>query len=227
MDQNKIWEYYQGNDDIYFSRNYKRINWLVKRSLQITSSNDSILNIGTGNGLFELSIQSHRNNIYSLDPDINTLERLKEKAPIHTISGKIEEAQITDDGFDLIVASEIFEHLDLKTLNIALEKIHKALKKGGTLLGTVPFAEQLAENMVICPKCSETFHRWGHNTTFTKEGLAQLIKAYFPTVNIKLKIFTPWKKLNWRGKTASFFRNILFSLGLTVTGIKLVFRAEK
>jgi ubiquinone/menaquinone biosynthesis C-methylase UbiE len=110
-------------------------------------------------------------------------------APKHPriIKGDISDMPFEDESFDTIFATETFEHLDDKTLNKGLNEIYRVLRMGGGhLIITVPYKEDLRQNMVVCPKCGARFHRVGHMQVFDEKRMSEMLeKKGFEIVKIK------------------------------------------
>jgi predicted SAM-dependent methyltransferase len=81
-----------------------------------------------------------------------------------------------DRSFDTIFATEVLEHLDNDTLDKCIIEINRVLKKEGHLIITVPYNENLSQNIVSCPDCGTKFHRWGHIQVFDEENITLLLK---------------------------------------------------
>ena len=110
-------------------------------------------------------------------------------APKHPkiIEGDISNMPFRDDSFDTIFATEILEHLDDETLNKGLDEIYRVLRGGGHLIITVPYKEDLRQNMVVCPKCGAKFHRVGHMQVFDEERMREMLEnRYFEIVEMKI-----------------------------------------
>ena len=112
-------------------------------------------------------------------------------APKHPkiIEGNISNMPFRDDSFGTIFATEILEHLDDETLNKGLDEIYRVLRGGGGghLIITVPYKEDLRQNMVVCPKCGAKFHRVGHMQVFDEERMREMLeKKGFEIVEMKI-----------------------------------------
>ena len=77
--------------------------------------------------------------------------------------------------FDSVVSLETFEHLTVADLPLALSAVARVLAPGGKLIFTVPFEENLQEEMCVCPDCHAVFHRWQHQQSFSRESLGRLL----------------------------------------------------
>jgi hypothetical protein len=54
------------------------------------------------------------------------------------------------------------------------------LKSGGILVATLPWKENLDNNMAICPKCHHKFHRIGHFHSFDSyNDVVQILGSNF------------------------------------------------
>ncbi len=79
----------------------------------------------------------------------------------HDISQPIDDFE---NSFGAIFALDLLEHVE--ALQKAIENIVKLLKQNGLLIATLPWKENFADNMVICPFCHRSFHRVGHAHSF-------------------------------------------------------------
>jgi len=103
------------------------------------------------------------------------------------IKGDISQIPFGDESFDTIFAIEVIEHLDGDTLQRGLKEMFRVLQKGGNLVVTVPFEENLKANMVICPQCGAQFHKVGHVHSFNTKNITDLFyQANFVTKRIKI-----------------------------------------
>ena len=99
--------------------------------------------------------------------------------------------------------TEVLEHLDKDALMKTLSEIRRILKPGGKFIGTVPANENLADNEVICPHCSNIFHRWGHVQSFSPKALRALLSANGMKVQrMETRGFPNWR----RGGLINFFK---------------------
>lgn len=82
-----------------------------------------------------------------------------------------------NEKFDTIFATEVMEHLSNDILDNGLKEIKRILKIGGFLIITVPYKEDARQNTVICPKCGEKFHRWGHLQFFDEIKIKSALES--------------------------------------------------
>lgn len=132
-----------------------------------------VLDVGAGSGA-----------LISLVPNAIGLDFVPKHPRI--IKGDISNMPFEDNSFDTIFATEILEHLDDRILSKGLDEISRVLRGGGNLIITVPYKEDLRQNMVVCPKCGARFHRVGHMQTFDEKRMSEMLKKKgFGIVKIK------------------------------------------
>jgi 2-polyprenyl-3-methyl-5-hydroxy-6-metoxy-1,4-benzoquinol methylase len=121
--------------------------------------------------------------------------------------------------FDVVLATEVIEHLLDQELAAMLVECDRVLKPGGRVFFTTPNEEDYDAAKVICPDCGSVFHRWQHVRTWTVASLrTRMEQAGFTT-----EIAKPVTWLNWRGKLLSWLteRRIVRN-GLLYVGRKAV-----
>nr|WHW29508.1 putative class I SAM-dependent methyltransferase [uncultured bacterium] len=230
LNQEKIWDHFQNEGIDSFSHSRGRLEFLVRR----LPPGKRVLNIGVGNGLFESLALSRGLEVWSLDPSERAIERLRQALALESRAqvGYSQKMPFQDAHFDAVVMSEVLEHLDDEVLAKTLQEVRRVLKLGGMLLGTVPSREILAQSFVVCPHCSEGFHRWGHQRSFDVPSLSRILGAVFLVRTAKDYFFIDWdsvgawrklqglvkKFLSWRGiGTYGASRNIYFAAEKTAT----------
>jgi SAM-dependent methyltransferase len=157
-------------------------------------SNLNVLDFGCGTGnLLALLQQYFPSNQYTgADSSATALESTLRKAPrvnakLIQVSGDDAHLDLSSDSFDVVVCSEVFEHI--KNENKSVSLIYDLVKPGGTLLCSVPAGPM-----------SHFDHFIGHHRHYSKADLrallensgftnVQIYRAGFPAVNI-LRIFT-------------------------------------
>lgn len=224
MNQDKIWDYLQNDSIQSFDGSHSRLNTLVKKFTQ----KEKVLNIGVGSGVFEKLSTAYGLEVYSLDPSEKSIDKIKsflgdEKAKV----GYSQSIPFESDYFDGVIMSEVLEHLDNEIIIKTLDEVRRVLKKGGKFIGTVPYKENLTEQIVICPQCGEVFHRWGHIQSFDIPRVSNLLATSFQNTQAETKMYISWNTLNWKGKFSAFFSYILFKLGLKENGLNIYFKGTK
>jgi SAM-dependent methyltransferase len=229
MSQHRVWQHFQNEAPEIFQQADGRIRFLVRQLQRTTRTGDKVLNVGVGNGLFEeLAIQLGM-DVYSLDPDGESIARLNEDLGMKGQAkvGRLESIPFDEESFSAVIVSEVLEHLSDDALEKALSEIHRVLFRGGLVMGTVPAREKLSEQLTVCPHCDEKFHRWGHLQSFDEGRIGALLSQYFKVEVIAEKFLSPWKHLDWKGKTACLVKNAFLRAGISWPGGSLYFSALK
>lgn len=91
-----------------------------------------------------------------------------------------------DGEMDLIISTEVIEHLDDGAVSEMLTEMNRTLSPGGYLFITTPNQENLDHNKVMCPDCGCKFHRWQHRRSWSSESLSKATADFgFNTVMSK------------------------------------------
>ncbi len=128
-----------------------------------------VLDAGAGDGSLLRELRRRFPGIQTVGVDI---------APKHPdiLTNDLKALSFKGGCFDTVFCSEVIEHLGKQDTLKVLRELKRVLKPSGSLILTVPFEESLREQEVCCPSCGQTFHRWGHQQSFTVrdfEALAQ------------------------------------------------------
>lgn len=94
---------------------------------------------------------------------------------------------------DIAVSLEMIEHLDDERLDASLAEMRRLLRPGGLLCLTTPNAEDLDEQMVMCPDCGCVFHRWQHVRSWSPAALKARVAAHgFADIRTIETDLAPW-----------------------------------
>lgn len=215
--QERIWEYFQGEGIDAFSQSRGRLEFLVRRLVPGTR----VLNIGVGSGLLESLAMTRGVDIWSLDPSERAIQRLRqlfsmgEKAQ----AGYSQAMTFSDAHFDVVVMSEVLEHLDDTVLEATLHEVHRVLREGGVFMGTVPARENLADSLVVCPQCEAKFHRWGHKRSFDIDQVSAMLTTQFFVIEVSERFFIDWESVGWWRKLQGLLKKFLSWRGIGTYGI--------
>ena len=223
MNQDKIWDYFQNEEIESFQGNIPRLSHVLKQF----KANDKVLNIGVGNGYLEKLATKKGIDIHSLDPSEKSILRLKKYLQNKAKVGYSQEIPFENNYFDGVIMSEVIEHLNDDVINQTLVEINRVLKTTGLFIGTVPNNEDLKEQIVVCPKCGDIFHRWGHIQSFSQNRLKDLLEKSFIVKMIKPKMYIYWGGLNYKGKIGTFISYILYLLKIKTSNLNLFFIVSK
>lgn len=179
----------------------KEDNWLEMENDTLslinkcTSKNQpcKILDVGVGLGRL-LSYLPDNFEKYGMDISLHYLKMSREKK-IEVCCSMIEDMPYKDDYFDIIVSTDVLEHV--LDLNLAIKNIMRVLKPGGRLVLRVPYKEDLKS--YLSPSCEFKFV---HLRNFDENTLTMIFEKIFPC-KVECYSFTGYvtecSKLKFRG----------------------------
>jgi len=185
MEKIQAKNYYESLDDVkniwhadkksnFYYKEYIRYDAILKR---IPSKTRTVLDLGCGDGFLSCRIAERGYQVTSVDLSSNRLKRFKEQADrlnIQQIVSDIAKVDLPSESFDLIVCSEVIEHLP--NYKDVLAEVWRLLKKEGHFIVTVPNNQKL--KIFTCPHCLKKFYQDDHVNSYTKETLSDdLISA--------------------------------------------------
>jgi ubiquinone/menaquinone biosynthesis C-methylase UbiE len=223
--QDAIWDYYQNEAPESFAPAEARHKYLVKYVRRGTR----ILNIGIGDGAFEARAVALGADVHALDPVAATVERTRAKLGLGEKArvGYSQALPFPDAHFDLVVVSEVLEHLEEKVLHASLAEVQRVIKPGGHVIGTVPARERLTDKTVVCPNCHSRFHRWGHMQSFDATRMRNLLGRHFRVVKVVERPFVGWASLNVKGKIRGLLKLAAWRAGVHASGESVFFHAQR
>lgn len=228
MDQIKIWDHFQygdGNGDV-FTNALPRYEFIAQR----IASGLCVLNIGVGRGGLENLLLKKGAVVSCLDPSDGVIDRLREQYKLGERAqvGFSQSMPFPDSQFDVVVMSEVLEHLTNEVLNSTLAEVKRVLKPTGRFIGTVPANENLLDNKTVCPHCGEVFHRWGHIQSFSLTRLRQLLLANnFALLRNETRAFPDWHRSGLNNLMKSLIRYVLGRAGSPIASSNIYFEAKR
>ncbi len=231
MNQEKIWDYFQIESIETFAGSIPRLKFIISQAHKIlykaSTRDPKVLNIGVGNGWLEIQCVRNRWHTYSLDPSEVAIKRLANQEVIGKV-GYIEAMPYEDSSFDIVFCSEVLEHLSDEQLSLGLKEINRVLRKGGYLIGTVPFEENLLDNIVICPECGKRYHRWGHLQSFDKLRIKSVLKEVgLEIMTVSTYAFPDFSRHSIKDKVKSLLAWVLGRMGEQISSPSLFFIYKK
>lgn len=223
--QELIWDYFQNEAPDSFEGSSARLRFLSER----IRPTECVLNVGCGTGIFERLALARGNDVYSLDPNEKSIQHLRTQLNLgeKAKTGYIQNMPFADSFFDVVVVSEVLEHLTSEVSRQGLADIRRVLKPGGRIIGTVPSREDLRQQMVVCPCCGQKFHRWGHEQSFDVPKMRTALAELFAVTTVIERPFSAWRTLNWKGKIMSALKSGLWRLGCHGSNENVFFEAIK
>jgi SAM-dependent methyltransferase len=214
--QKRLWDHVQVEHPEMFNGSEGRIRYLARQ----VGRTEVVLNIGIGQGNLEALFLQRKVDFFSLDPSEIAVEILGERLGIDPSEkgrlrvGYAHHIPFASGSFDVVVLSEVLEHIPTEKLQGSLHEIRRVLRPQGRLIGTVPANEDLSENTIFCPHCQATFHRWGHVTSFSDTRLKDLLSSTFQVRRIREKAFVDWKGRTPRRLLTGVARVFAYHCGL-------------
>ena len=211
--------------------NRLKILYVFKRAMKYLKPGMRVCEVGIGEGYLLLLLSSSRLNLKVTDIDISEylirkLAHLKDLGIDllkHDISRPINKDML--QRFDVVFALDVLEHVE--ALENAIENISKLLKPNGLLIATVPWKENLADNMVMCPVCHHVFHRVGHFHSFQSiSDVAKMLGKSFKIIEFDFVFLGFEEKFKVLLKR-TIFRRKFYKDGLPNFQTTLFFVAQK
>ena len=227
VNQDKIWAHFQDPGqagESAFLHAAARYSFLARA----VAPGEQALNIGVGQGGLEKLLVTRGVLAHCLDPSATS------KSAMELIVGRgnakvgYSQAIPYPSGvFDVVIMSEVLGHLSDDIIHRSLDEVGRVLRPQGRFLGTVPADENLRSNKVICPHCGESFHRWGHEQTFSRQSLRGLLASRFTEPTITRRYFIDYTNLNWKGRLAAVFKTLAIHTGVQGDGETFAFSCKK
>jgi len=183
-----LWRHYQVSDPGVFGGATARLDGVAREVLRRCSSRPTVLTIGIGDGYLERRLRDAHCEVHAVDPDAETVARLRSEG-IAAEAAFLESLPYADATFDIVVASEVLEHLTQEQGDLGLAQVQRVLRPRGWFVGTVPFREQLEEQQIACPHCGSAFHRWGHCRSFDRDTLRSELDQWFTVERLDCRTF--------------------------------------
>ena len=225
--QQHIWAHFQheGASGVFGASHVRHAAILRTIGRMVGGRRPVVLNVGIGDGNFERQAQQRGWIVYALDPDPGAVARLRGEG-IEAKVGSIEAMPFDDRQFDVVVASEVLEHLPDEQRAAGLREVARSLKPSGRFLGTVPYREDMEMNMAVCPHCRRVFHRWGHAASFDLPKLRGELASCFDQVRCRTTAFVEFKGRTLGGKFKSLARLLMARCGAAVAVPSIFFVAS-
>ena len=203
----KFWDYQsQNSKECFFTYQFgSAISDIVKIKLS-----DKVLDYGCGSGDLIQHLIKKSNAITGMDFAPETVESVRVRYKNNSSFNKcFTYDEILEDGgtYDVIFVIEVIEHLTDKFLDDLFENLKKFTHSGSKIIITTPNDENLDANIVYCPQCDQTFHRWQHLRKWSIGSLSAFLtsKGFH-----KHEAFT----INFDAKNMNFIKS-LFNFLLT------------
>ena len=123
----------------------------------------SVLDVGCGRGKLSDALHERFRRVVSVDLNFERLLGLKNAC----CQADLFDLPFADGCFDLVLCSEVLEHLEEKAQESALSEIARVASR--YLFVSVPWQQKIVPGLVRCPDCGSVFHVSGHIREFFQE----------------------------------------------------------
>lgn len=183
MDSNFAYENHYEEDAQFFNyfdeptsaatkEEIRRLNQTILH--QIPNNSEIILDVGCGNGWLAKHCLPKEKKVVSLDISIKNPTTVLKENPSESHAAVVADAYhlpFKENAFDVIVASEIIEHVyDPK---LFIQRLLKVLKPGGTLIITTPYNEKI--EYFLCVHCNKPTPKNAHLHSFNEQNIIEHI----------------------------------------------------
>lgn len=135
----------------------------------------SVLDVGAGNGMLSLAVAAKGKSVTAVDFSEVALS----KVGLPTLRRSADNlVGVGDRSYDLVMSTEMLEHLDEATYQGALREFNRVARLA--ILITVPNRELMGEHLGVCGDCGVQFHIWGHQRRFAPPDLRSLFPDFRP-----------------------------------------------
>ena len=148
----------------------------------IPADAQTLLDIGCGTGLVTRAVSQSRGaagprDVCGLELSSVGVQRMQ-AIGLRCEKGSIGEVPFPDGSFDLVMANEVFEHLDDGLYAVARRELARVARR--YILVTVPNRDHLPTLTQICPTCGADTVPWGHLHSFREADLSHLFEGFEP-----------------------------------------------
>lgn len=148
-------------------------NRILSTIRAIPSDCDSILDIGTGDGLLANKLIALGKSVTAVDISEVALSKVHGPTLVRSASNL---CGVPDRSYDLLLCTEMLEHLDPTTYVGALHEFNRVARRA--ILITVPNREVMREHTGLCGRCGRQYHIWGHRRRFVSDDLRGLFPDF-------------------------------------------------
>lgn len=131
----------------------------------------TIVDVGCGDGAITNEL-ARRWEVTGVDSSQTALDHVTAKS----VMADATDLPFEDRSFDLVLSSQMLEHLDPSDYTAALSEILRVARE--YVLISVPYREDLGLRLIRCPRCGWRGHVWGHRRTFTVDSLARGLNGF-------------------------------------------------
>lgn len=128
------------------------------------------LDVGTRDGHFARLLAERVPSVTALDLEMPSIDDPR----VHCVQGDVTRMRFADNSFDLVVCTEVLEHIDPLALERACSELTRVCRR--SLLVGVPFRQDIRVGRTTCRHCGTHNPPWGHRSVFDEHRLRGLFK---------------------------------------------------
>ncbi|NRR19242.1 bifunctional 2-polyprenyl-6-hydroxyphenol methylase/3-demethylubiquinol 3-O-methyltransferase UbiG [Brevibacillus sp. MS2.2] len=173
MENSNIMKYYNSPDIWEQDPTQHQVEITELILSKIPNGVKSILDIGCGNGIVTNRLAKKYDRVCAVDISEEALKYVQTEK----IVGSIDKLPFKDEEFDLILISDVLEHLPTEVFEKGIQELQRVTKR--YILIVTPFQEKLEFGMMTCNSCLCQFHVNLHIHSINKETIVHGFGAKF------------------------------------------------
>lgn len=146
----------------------------LERLVKLAKDTRNALDIGARDGYFSLMLAQYVDQVVALDLTTPQIEH----PDITCLEGDATCLDIPDNAFDLVLCSEVIEHIAGASLQMACYELQRVTAR--YLLVGVPYRQDTRVGRTTCRTCGGKNPPWGHVNTFDRDKLLSLFSSVEP-----------------------------------------------
>jgi 2-polyprenyl-3-methyl-5-hydroxy-6-metoxy-1,4-benzoquinol methylase len=177
-----FFDYFKEDETAAGEEETKRLHEVISK--HIAKGSDLILDVGCGNGWAAKKLLAKGKEVVSMDISVYNPVKVLQENQHENHAAVVADAYhlpFKKDSFDVIIASEIMEHVSDPKLFIS--QLMKALKPSGKLIITTPYDEKI--QYYLCVHCNKPTPKNAHLHSFNEKNIVNFIPSEFPNYSLE------------------------------------------
>ncbi|CAN5117667.1 class I SAM-dependent methyltransferase [soil metagenome] len=184
----RMWDYYQRalTSGMYFgAQSGQHATYLINKHIGFSRLRN-IIDLSCGRGdIIQACLPYLKDSQLIFGSDFS-------KASVEAVNTRFQEAKrfggafpaksyplyFEDGEFDLVISTEVVEHLTDNEFDSMIAEACRLLRPGGFIFITTPNDEDLIANTAICPDCGCKFHHWQHMRSWNVRSLEERMELH-------------------------------------------------
>jgi len=166
-------DFYEYEADTYLISGEHEDSWKHRRTLVhrlLPKLGGLVLDAGCGDGALSRDVREHSGieRIVGMDLSVRRAQRGTGAVKgVHFVSGSIYDIPFADDTFELVLCTDLLEHLDDPAR--AFRELVRVSSRW--VLLSVPYCIRIEKT--LCPHCRKDYFLYGHQHSFGREGVSE------------------------------------------------------